>query len=202
MENNIQVNKMSKTQDFVSEVTLEYLLNKEQYSKYLVQKNPQTRLNNKKDKKFYRRRIFDLTKQLLSNEKPETLSHDIKHSFDNYVNLCIEYFKALDTTDIIQGDYSNLNLDSKNEINIENIGSTEEANQLMMRSIKMSHPPSLLDNFVKVKNVKPQVQPIIPKQKDINLKDPVLKNKGILYLKKKKKNITNNYDKEENSENK
>ena len=193
---------MTTTQDFVSELTLEYLLNKEQYGKYLVQKNPKTKLSNKKDKKFYRRRIFDLTKQLLSNEKPETLAPDIKHSFENYVNLCIEYFKALDTTDIIQGDYSNLNLDSKNEINIENIGSTEEANQLMMRSIKMSHPPSLLDNFVKVKNVKPQVQPIIPKQKDINLKDPVLKNKGILYLKKKKKNIINNYDKGENAENK
>ena len=192
---------MTTTQDFVSEVTLECLLNKELYGKYLVQKNPKTKLNNKKDKKFYRRRIFDLTKQLLSNEKPETLPPDIKHTFENYVNLCIEYFKALDTTDIIQGDYSNLNLDAKNEINIENIGSTEEANQLMMRSVKMSHPPSLLDNFVKVKNVKPQVQPIIPKQKDINLKDPVLKNKGILYL-KKKKNITNNYDKGENSENK
>ena len=185
---------MTTTQDFVSEVTLECLLNKEQYGKYLVQKNPKAKLNNKKDKKFYRRRIFDLTKQLLSNEKPETLPPDIKHTFENYVNLCIEYFKALDTTDIIQGDYSNLNLDAKNEINIENIGSTEEANQLMMRSVKMSHPPSLLDNFVKVKNVKPQVQPIIPIQKDINLKDPVLKNKGILYL-KKKKNITNNYDK-------
>jgi hypothetical protein len=195
---------MNKPQDFVSEVTLEYLLNKEQYGKYLVQKNPQTKLNNKKDKKFYRRRIFDLTKQLLSNEKPDVLAPDIKNSFENYVNLCIEHFKALDTTDIIQQDYSNLNLeiDSKNEINIENIGSTEEANQLMMRSIKMSHPPSLLDNFVKVKNVKPQVQPIIPKQKDINLKDPVLKNKGILYLKKKKKNIINNYDKGENAENK
>jgi len=193
---------MTTTQDFVSELTLEYLLNKEQYGKYLVQKNPKTKLNNKKDKKFYRRRIFDLTKQLLSNEKPETLPPDIKYSFENYANLCIEYFKALDTTDIIQGDYSNLNLDSKNEINIENIGSTEEANQLMMRSIKMSRPPSLLDNFVKVKNVKPQVQPIIPKQKDINLKDPVLKNKGILYLKKKKKNIINNYDKGENAENK
>ena len=110
----------------------------------------------------------------------------------------------MDTTDIIQGDYSalNLDIDAKNEINIENIGSTEQANQLMMRSIKLSHPPSLLDNFVKVKNTKPQVEPIIPKQKDINLKDPVLKNKGILYSKKKKKNITNNYDKDANAENK
>jgi hypothetical protein len=191
---------MNKSHDLVSELTLEYLLNKEQYSKYLAEKNPQTKLNNKRDKKFYRRRIFDLTKQLLSNEKPESLSSDVKNAFENYVNLCIEYFKALDTTDIIQGDYSNLNLDidAKNEINVENIGSTEEANQLMMRSIKISHPPSLLDNFVKVKNTKPHVEPIIPKQKDINLKDPVLKNKGI----RKKKNITNNYDKSSNSENK
>jgi len=191
---------MNKSQDLISELTLEYLLNKEQYGKYLAEKNQQTKLNNKRDKKFYRRRIFDLTKQLLSNEKPETLSSDVKNGFENYVNLCIEYFKALDTTDIIQGDYSNLNLDidANNEINVENIGSTEEANQLMMRSIKISHPPSLLDNFVKVKNTKPHVEPIIPKQKDINLKDPVLKNKGI----RKKKNITNNYDKSSNSENK
>jgi len=92
----------------------------------------------------------------------------------------------------------NLDIDANNEINVENIGSTEEANQLMMRSIKISHPPSLLDNFVKVKNTKPHVEQIIPKQKDINLKDPVLKNKGI----RKKKNITNNYDKSSNSENK
>ena len=195
---------MTSTQDFVSEVTLEYLLNKEQYGKYLDQKNPKTKLNNKKDRKFYRRRIFDLTKQLINNEKPDILTPDVKNSFENYVNMCIEYFKALDTTDIIQGDYSalNLDIDAKNEINVENIGSTEQANQLMMRSIKLSHPPSLLDNFVKVKNTKPQVEPIIPKQKDINLKDPVLKNKGILYSKKKKKNITNNYDKDANAENK
>jgi hypothetical protein len=188
--------------DNISELTLEYLMNKEQYEKYLVQRNPKTKLNNKKDKKFYRRRIFDLTKQLLSNESPENLMPDVKYAFENYVNACINFYKILDKTDIIQEDYTGLEIDIKNEINIDNIGNADEANQLMMRSIKISHPPSLLDNFVKIKNAKPQVEPVIPKQKDINLKDPNLKNKGILYLKKKKKNITNNYDKDQNPENK
>lgn len=188
--------------DNISELTLEYLMNKEQYEKYLVQRNPKTKSNNKKDKKFYRRRIFDLTKQLLSNESPENLMPDVKYAFENYVNACINFYKILDKTDIIQEDYTGLEIDIKNEINIDNIGNADEANQLMMRSIKISHPPSLLDNFVKIKNAKPQVEQVIPKQKDINLKDPNLKNKGILYLKKKKKNITNNYDKDQNPENK
>jgi hypothetical protein len=38
---------------------------------------------------------------------------------------------------------------------------------------------------------------IIPHQKEINLKDPLLKNKGI----RKKKNIINNYDEDAKNEN-
>jgi hypothetical protein len=177
--------------DYISEITLECLMNKDQYGKYLVQKNPTVKNNNKKDKKFYRRRIFDLTKQLINNENPEFLMPDVRFAFDNYVNSCINYFKILDKTDILQEDYTGLdNIDIKNEINIDNIGSTDEANQLIMRSIKITYPPTLLDNFVTIKNAKELPQPIIPKQKEINLKDPNLKNKGI----RKKKNITNNYD--------
>jgi hypothetical protein len=176
-------------QDFVSKVTFDCLINKAQYAKYLEYKGSISK-NNSKDKKFYRRRISDLTKQLLSNEKPDNLMPDVKFAFENYINSCISFFKVLDKTDILQEDYSGLEIDVKNEINIDNVGSTEEANHLMMRSIKISHPPTL-DNFVTVKNIKPEVTPIIPIQKDINLKDPILKNKGI----RKKKNIISNYDK-------
>jgi hypothetical protein len=44
-----------------------------------------------------------------------------------------------------------------------------------------------LDNFVKITMIKPPEELIIPQQKEINLKDPILKNKGI--LKNKNKNI-------------
>jgi hypothetical protein len=47
-----------------------------------------------------------------------------------------------------------------------------------------------LDNFIKIKMTKTPEKLIIPQQKEINLKEPYLKNKGIV----KKKNIINNYD--------
>jgi hypothetical protein len=72
-----------------------------------------------------------------------------------------------------------------------------------MRQIKMTRPPTLLDNFIKTKKIKKRE--ILPVKKKINLKDPNLKNKGLKNenMDKKenikigeKKNITNNYDKD------
>ena len=181
--------------NFVSEITLECLMNREQYAKYINIKSASSEtamISNRKDKKFYKKRIYDLTKQLLNNEKPERMYLDITSSFESYIKVCIEYFKALDKTDILQEDYNGLIpnvIDTNNAINIENAKNTEEANKLMMRLIKITEPNSL-EKLVKrthSKEIKPQIP---PKQKDINLKDPILKNKGI----RKKKNITNKYD--------
>ena len=180
----------SGTDNCISEITLEYLMNKEQYAKYLEQRNPAIKSGFKKDRRFYRKRIYDLSRQLLSNEAPEQLMPDVKYAFENYVNTCVNYFKVLDRADIIQEDYANLEIDIKNEIKIDGVATIEEANQLMMRSIKMTNPPTLLTNFITIKNAQPEKEPITPQQKDINLKDPLLKNKGIL-KNKKKKNITN-----------
>jgi hypothetical protein len=62
-----------------------------------------------------------------------------------------------------------------------------------MRSFKITKPS--LDNFVKIKYTKKPSEIVLPKQKDINLKDPDLRNKGI----RKKKNIINKYDENINS---
>jgi len=186
--------------NFISEITLEYLMNKDQYAKYIMNKSnngtgsSSTSNSNRKDKKFYKKRIYDLTKQLINNEKPEGIYSGIIDTFDLYTKICIEYFKTLDKTDIIQEDYNGLITDvsSNAEVHaLQNAQNTEEANKLMMRLVKITEPNSL-EKLVKrtmIKNVdaKPNIP---PKQKEINLKDPILKNKGI----RKKKNITNKYD--------
>jgi hypothetical protein len=186
------------TENIISELTLECLMNKSQYAKYLSQSEgkPNNKIVNKKEKKFYKRRIFDLTKQLLNNEKPEMMLPDVSSAFDSYAKICIEYFKALDKTDIIQSDYDGF-------VDGESLGSNTlseseqaEINKLLMRSIKITEPNSL-EKLVKRTTTKIcQKAPILPMQKDINLKDPVLKNKGI----RKKNNINNKY--EETSEEK
>ena len=119
------------------------------------------------------------------------ITSDMQHKFETYISSCIEYFKMLDTTDILQEDYKDfLEIDEKNEIKIDENATIDSADQLMMRSIKIQEPNSL-EKFVKRKIMKPLRKEIPPQQKDVNLKDPALKNKGI----RKKKNITSTYDK-------
>uniref|UniRef100_A0A6C0K369 Uncharacterized protein n=1 Tax=viral metagenome TaxID=1070528 RepID=A0A6C0K369_9ZZZZ len=186
------------TENVMTEMTLECLMNKTQYAKYISQSQGKSnnKIINKKEKKFYKRRIFDLTKQLLNNEKPKMMFPDVSSAFDSYVKVCIEYFKALDKTDIIQSDYDGFIDELGTGIGALSESEQAELNKLLMRSIKITEP-NALEKLVKRTTTKIcQKAPIIPMQKDINLKDPVLKNKGI----RKKNNINNKY--EESSEKK
>ena len=178
----------SESNAFLNQASLDYLINTKQYKIQLT-----TALNtkiNKKDKRFYRRRILNLTKELLSKEESEiVVSPDIKYAFDNLVKTCVHYFKILDRNDIIQEDYNEFDDEIKEDKEISESEQflKEENEKLLMRSVKMSNHS--LDNFIKIKMTKKPEDLIIPQQKEINLKDPILKNKGII----KKKNIINNY---------
>jgi len=192
--------------EYVNQVTLECLMNKDTYQKYVATKKKS--VVNKKDQKFYRRRILSLTKELLypeeTAEKPTTATKttsttsrdpNIVGLFQIYSKACIEYFKTLDKNDIIQEDYSTLTLETA-EMSAEDIKTQAEIDQLFMRSIHVKEPTTL-DKFVKRSTTTPKEDPILPKQKDINLRDPALKNKGIC----KKKNITNKYEEESKTKN-
>jgi hypothetical protein len=188
------------SESFINQVTLDCLLNKQQYNKYVFNKTE--KISNRKDKKFYRKRIFSLTKELLLTKgKPEFLFPDVEYAFDNYINTCIQYFKTIDSNDIIQNEYSSfVGMSVLNELDDEDedaLQSKEDADKLLMRSINVSKPS--LDNFVTTKLTKKAEEMILPKQKDINLTDPILKTKGVLKF-DKKKNITNKYDEANDSE--
>jgi hypothetical protein len=173
----------------INEITLECLMNKQQYAKHIGQSSVTTKESIRKDKKFYKKRIFDLTKKLLNNEKPETMYPDVGSAFDSYAKVCIEYFKVLDKSDIIQEDYVGIEDGWLNNSPADPSYNAVEESMLMMRSIKITEP-NALEKLVKRKTTKLEKKAIIPVQKDINLKDPNLKNKGIC----KKNNITNKYE--------
>ena len=179
----------------INQITLDCLMKKEHKQNPIQLAKP----FHKKDKKFYRKRILALTKEMLLNNYPESLLPDVKKSFDNYVSTCISYLQTIDETDIIQEDYKEINkyLDEKTNrftTYTETTTLQEDANKLMMRSIQIKK--NQLDSFVKIKQTKEINPPIIPLQKEINLQDPQLKNKGI----RKKKNITNNYEEQNKKE--
>ena len=191
----LDIDKISKEKSeadaFLNKATLDYLINKKQYKINLT--NEENKKINRKDKKFYRRRILNLTKELLYKDDSEiVVTPDIKCAFDNLVKICINYFKILDRNDIIQEDYDGFDeeINKENELSETEKFLKEENEKLLMRSVKMTNHS--LDKFIKIKMTKQPEELIIPQQKEINLKDPNLKNKGI----NKKKNIINNYDEE------
>ena len=200
------------SENIIHQITLECLINKDMYEKH---KNAEKNLKiNKKDKKFYRRRVLNLTRELLLSKKEgdatsdltnvmETIvTPDLLNAFNNYVKACIHNFKIIDKNDIIQEDYKDINMNLLNDLNFldlpetlenenQNIdNSANENNKLIMRSIKEK---SNLDNFVKIKYKKLPEDIIIPKIREINLTDPNLRNKGIK-KKEKENNINIVYD--------
>ena len=174
------------------QITLDCLINKEIYEK--MQNNfKQSKNVNKKDKKFYRKRILNLTRELLlkKDDNYNEINPDIKFSFDNYVKTCIQYFKIIDNNDIIQEQYKDFNaeLDNHDDLNMNNNNYYDkEKDKLFMRSIKM---PNGLEKFVKITTTKKPEEIILPKIKEIDLKEPTLRMKGIQSIQgiSKKENI-------------
>ena len=194
---------------FVNQVTLDCLLNKHQYEKYISKKISKD--VDKKEKKFYRKRIFNLTKDLLASESEDTVTNllpDVKYAFDNYVRACIHSFKVLDSSDIIQSEYETIKKIEKSreeklneecvnheyEINKttenENENKAETDEECKNIKDKQSADNILarsniriinpsLDSFIKVKMPQMRDEMILPKQKEINLNEPSLKTKGI-----------------------
>ena len=179
------------SQSFIDQITLDCLLNKEIMEKY-VMKQREKQIN-KEDFNFYRKRIFNLFKEIFSNNLPNNLSPDVKYAYDTFIKSTINYFKVIDNNDLLQEEYKDVLNDEKSEYIPEDINiNSIDADKLMMRSIKMD---ITLDKYVKRKTTKKEENIILPKSRDVDIKNPELKNKGL------KKNITNIYEDNKKNEN-
>ena len=183
------------SESLINQITIDYLINKDLYAKCV---NKQALYeNNKKDKRFYRKRISSLIKELLLGESPANVTPDVKCAFDHLAKTCIQYFKMIDSTDIIQEDYVTI-IENENLAKLDNIlGATDalnqdDANKLLMRSINM--PALTMNDFVTKQHITQLDKIVLPKERNLNLTDPLLKKKGI--KSSKKKNINSKYEEE------
>ena len=198
----------------MKDITLEFLTNP-LYHNMINSKSGLIKNNkiNKQDIKFYRKRIYALSKDLLKGDSP---NESLKKIHDDYVNAAIIYLKMIDTKDIIQEQYkvdsssneighneigdneilpdiNNINFSNEmgsNEMGSNEMGSNEstnvaDANQQMMRKIVNI---SNLDNYVIITNVNNTGNEYtLPTKKEINLHTKELKTKGIIKKDKKGK---------------
>jgi len=185
------------SQSFVDQITLDFLLNKEVMGKH-VMKQREKQID-KQDFQFYKKRILHLFEELISNDYTEDLSPDVKYAYDTFIKTSINYFKIVDNNDLLQEEYKDLDFipelsDNENGNDSKNLdisGNFMEADKLMMRSVKMDLP---LDKYVKQSSNKTRDNNVIlPKQREVDLMNPELKNKGIKDI-EEKKNITIIYE--------
>lgn len=177
----------------IKQFNLEYLINK-QYNTKIDKTEPQI---NRSDKRFYRKRIINMVRNLLMNETND-IPQDIQRSFNYYIKQSIEYFKLIDLTDTIQETHTIYDTTTNGDDNsLETLFSIIEPesipetdiNHIIMKSPKIKE--NTLDTFIK-RNKCVENTNVFPSQKIINLKNPAFKNKGIC----KKKYLNNTYEEE------
>lgn len=176
---------------YINQITLDCLINKELMGKHLMKQREKQ--INKEDFKFYKKRIENLFNEILDSKQSIDLSPDVKYAFDSFIKSSINYFKVKDNNDLLQEEYddiidssSSINDVSSNMCNITTDNENNDADKLLMRSIKIDS--YTLDKYVKRNYTKQPENFIIPKKREVDLINPKLKDKEV------KKNINNNYE--------
>ena len=154
-------------------IDLQYLTNPDRLTKLMQKRDLQQISRNDLD--FYKKRIFQLTKDMLRGEKINT---KVNKAFVNYAQICIDHFKFTDKMELIQNEYK----DIKPSVNKKNTFNMKNSNSVMLRK-KKPYRPRITDN-IKIKSTRINTPPVIPKTRNFNLKDPRFREKGL-----KKKNI-------------
>ena len=119
----MQEEKMMIPSNDIDKVTLEFLMNKNQYKKYISKTDPSKHIQNEKymNKIYnYKNKILELTNELLNNPERQ-ITLDVNESFDIYVKSLIRYFE---TKEMEKSDNDTL-FEKIDEDNIETIREPE-----------------------------------------------------------------------------
>ena len=197
---------MNMNLDQVDHVTLDLMVNQPQYERYLRMREADLNGKFEKAKRFYKKRIIEMTRDLLKGE-PETMTDIfVLQAFDAYAKACITHFRNKDKNDALQEEHiaecvaighlpsiveedaaaSNPNFD-------DDVYDDDGANDIISNDTKRkleilmtfdnprhkSHAPTL-DTYVIKITPPPMSKPVpIPQFKEINLDDPKFKTKDI-----------------------
>ena len=165
-----------------TETTIEYFMNKKNYDKFKNLKMPEVKKQQIREKKFYKKRINNLTRHFMKFQENDYPDFLVK-AFENYIRSSIEYFKMVDHSDSLQNEYIGLHSLEKEFEDEEEENIIITPYQEEIKSLFMNKPTTntLLDTFVTIKKEENDVSMNIPQQKEINLSDPKFMVKGIIY---------------------
>lgn len=90
------------SEDLVNQLTLNFLISKNQLQKLNKKIKEDESQVMKTDKEVYGDRIKHLFNDLLNNNYPDDLLYDVRSSFDLFLNKCIYYLKAHDNNELLE----------------------------------------------------------------------------------------------------
>ena len=164
------------SQQLVNQITLDCLLNKELMGEHIIKQREKQ--INKEEFKLYKKRIFELFRDMINGQSKD-VSPDIKYAYNTFIKTVINHLKDIDTHELLQAEYRDIDIPQIEDTEEEELTSLEDANKLMMRSIKIETPT--LDKYVKKTKKTNSEIIIIPKQRGIDkIKnvDNIYENKG------------------------
>jgi hypothetical protein len=160
--------------DNITQITLKYLANN-------VYQEPSqgNGIISQKEIKFYKKRLYSSFKNMIKGEYP---NETLKELHLHYIKCMIDYMKIMDKYDILQKehDISDCILSNtvNNNVNIDTELNTDNINKIIMNIPKKTNT---IEDFVEKKIVKINENREIPypKIKNINIKSPEHRVKGI-----------------------
>lgn len=156
-----------------SDIDLLYFSNKQLSQKYNKTQEAEEKnvIVSQEDREFYKKRVYQMTKELLRGKK---INSTIDESFNEFLNVTIKHLKFIDKKDIIQKDYKDI---KEKEKKLDKNFEIMDKNKLMMKDKK--NKKKTIKEFVNIVNKKKQPKVFLPEKKVINLKSTELKEKGI-----------------------
>jgi len=193
---------MNLNLDQVDHVTLDLMVNQPQYERYLRAKEADLNGKYEKAKRFYKKRIMEMTRDLLKGDTVNDVF--VIQAFEAYAKACITYFRNKDKNDTLQEEHmaecvavghlppieesvhehdceynEEDDCAAQDDAALPLAEASKKKLEILISFDKHKSQTPTLDTYV-IKTTTPVIPvPIIPKVKEINLDDPKFKTKDI-----------------------
>ena len=130
--------------------------------------------------KFYKKRIFQLAKDIL--RKKEGINKTVEGAFLEFSRFAIQHFKFEDKKEIYQKEYDNMkNIEKKKPLDNFEIMTTDK---IITKEVKISQKS--VKELLNVKSNIKKKQMILPSKKSVNINTEYYKMKGVKEKEKSK----------------
>lgn len=162
-----------------------YLMNPTLYDKYKKLSSNEQHIQFIEEKKFYRKRILQMSKDCTRFQifkDAEIPPKQILTAYNEFAKICILHFKTEDENEFYQNEYNDIEPDNEKTPGLSE-GGPDPMNIKNLDTELLGNIPSkkvvTMEDFVTKTKTKPQKKLVAPKQKNVNVKDEKYRTKGL-----------------------